>query len=273
MPIKGAMMSTRPKILLVLVLLCPLTASAQDPNEEFLAAARKGDVAAIKSFLDKGVDVNTKTRYGATALSYACDKGHVEVVRLLIERGADVNAKDTFYGEVPLGWALSKGHAPIVKLLLDKGAAGIERALMEGVQVGNVEIVKVVIEKGGLKPETLNNALRRANSADNKEISELLKKAGAVAIEVQVEPQILNSYAGVYKNQQVGELTVEVKDGKLRGTLAGQRWFTTAAVNKNTFSIIEVEATITFSSEGDKVTGFTLAQGGQNFVFKRVEQK
>ena len=103
---------------------------------------------------------------------------------MLIERGADVNVKDTFYGEVPLGWALSHGHAEIVKLLLDKGAAGSERALMTGVQDGKVEIVRVAVEKGGIKPEVLNNALRRAFSAGNKEIIDLLKKAGAVATEV-----------------------------------------------------------------------------------------
>lgn len=266
-------MSTRRMALLAFVLLCPLTVSAQDKDEEFFAAARKGDTAAVKAALDKGVDVNAKTRYGATALSYACDKGHVDVVKLLIERGADVNAKDTFYGEVPLGWALSKGHAPIVKLLLDKGAAGIERALIQGVQAGNVEIVRVVLEKGGVKQEILNNALLRASSSGNKEIIDLLKKAGAVVAEVSVEPEILKSYAGVYKNEQVGELTVEVKDSKLRGKLAGQDWFTTSAQNKNTFSIVEVEATITFDSEVDKVTGFTLKQSGATFVFKRVEPK
>ena len=99
-------MPTRRLALMALVLLCPLCASAQDRREEFFAAARKGDTAAVKVLLDNGVNVNAKTRYGATALSYACDKGHMEVVKLLIDRGADVNSKDTFYGEVPLGWAL-----------------------------------------------------------------------------------------------------------------------------------------------------------------------
>jgi len=265
------MMLTRRTLLIACVLLCPLLASAQDKNEEFFAAARKGDTAAVKTFLDKGVDVNSKTRYGATALSYACDKGHVEVVKLLIERGADVNIKDTFYGEVPLGWALSHGHAQIVKLLLEKGAAGIERALLEGVQGGKVEVVKVVLEKGGLKPETLNNALRRASG--NNEIAELLKKAGAVAVEFPVDAEVLKSYAGSYKNEQVGELTVDVRDGKLRGRVNGQNWFNTAATAKNIFALIEVEATMTFNAEGDKVTGFVLNQGGATFVFKRVEQK
>ena len=48
---------------------------------------------------------------------------------------------------------------------------------------------------------------------------------------------------------------------------------TTAAQSKDTFSILEVEATLTFNREGDKVTGFTLSQGGAKFAFKRVEQK
>lgn len=266
-------MSTRRIVLLALVLFCPLAAVAQDLTEEFFAAARKGDAAAVKALLDKGVNVNSKTRYGATALSYACDKGHVEVIKLLIERGADVNVTDTFYGEVPLGWALSHGHVEVVKLLLDKGAAGIERALMSGVQDGKVEIVKIVVEKGGVKPETLNNALRRATSGGNKEIIDLLKKAGAVAAEVTVDPEVLKSYAGLYKNEQVGEVTFEIRDGKLAGRVSGQGPFTTLATSKNTFSIIEVEATITFNTEGDKVTGFTLSQGGAKFVFKRVEPK
>ena len=266
-------MPTRRLALMALVLLCPLCASAQDKNEEFFAAARKGDAAAVKVFLDKGVDVNAKTRYGATALSYACDKGNIEVVKLLIERGADVNSKDTFYGEVPLGWALSKENIQIIKLLLDKGATGIDRVLMSGVGDGKIELVQVALDKGGLKPETLNNALRRASAGNNKEIVELLKKAGAVVAEVSVEPEVLKTYAGVYKNEQVGELTVEVKDGKLLGKMAGQGTFTTFAVNKNTFSINEVEATITFNTEADKVTGFTLNQGGGTFVFKRVEVK
>src|SRR6185295_19295677 len=177
-------MPTRRLALMALVLLCPLSVSAQDKNEEFFAAARKGDTAAVKSLLDKGVDVNAKTRYGATALSYACDKGHIEVVSLLIERGADVNSKDTFYGEVPLGWALGKENIPIIKLLLEKGANGVERVLLSGVGEGKVELVKVALDKGGMKPETLNSALRRANAGTNKEIVELLKKAGAVAVEV-----------------------------------------------------------------------------------------
>ena len=76
-------------------------------TEAMADAARKGDAAAVKKLLDEGVDVNTKFRYGTTALSFACDRGHLDVVKLLLDRGADVNARDTFYNATPLTWAVS----------------------------------------------------------------------------------------------------------------------------------------------------------------------
>src|SRR5262249_1915275 len=140
---------------------------------------RKGDVAELKALLDKGVDVNAKTRYGATALSYACDKGHVEAVKLLIERGADVNVKDTFYGATPIIWASNNEHTEVVKLLLDKGAKGVDTVLMAGVGSGNAAMVKVALDKGGLSPATLTMALSRATKDKRTEIIDMLKKAGA----------------------------------------------------------------------------------------------
>src|SRR5687767_9891484 len=116
-------------LLLILVAAPPL-AFAQDPKDELFEAARKGDAAAVRALLDKGVDVNTKFRYGATALSYAADKGHLEVVKLLIERKADVNVKDTFYSATPIIWAAQKGHAGVVGALLDAGAEGKDDALV-----------------------------------------------------------------------------------------------------------------------------------------------
>src|SRR5215510_6897105 len=112
----------RPILLVPILLIFSSLIYAQNQTDEFLTAARKSDVAAVKAMLDKGIDVNVKNHYGATALSYACDRGNVEMVKLLIERGADVNVQDTFYRATPLTWAADKGYVEIVKLLLDKGA-------------------------------------------------------------------------------------------------------------------------------------------------------
>jgi len=269
-------MSSRLIAIIALCILLPMAVRAQNSNDEFFAAARKGDVAAVKAFLDKGVDVNAKTNYGATALSYACDKGHVEVVKLLLERGANVNAKDTFYGEVPIGWAIDKGHTEIVKLLLAHGAEGKERALTSAAEAGNAELVKAVLEKGDLKPETLSTALGRATKNNHPEVAELLKKAGAQpppAANFPADAETLKSYAGTYKGDRGGEITFTVKDGKLTGVGGGQP-FTLGAYNKTTFTILEADGvTIIFKLENEKVVGFTLKQDAGTFEFKKAEQK
>jgi hypothetical protein len=270
------------------VLLWTLTGLAQNQSEEFLAAARKGDVAALKAFLDKGVDVNTKSRYGATALSFACDKGHVEVVKLLLERGAEADVRDTFYKATPMTWAASKGFAEIVKLLLDKGSKEKAQALMIGAGSGFAEVVQVVLDKGEVAPDLLTGALSGAEraakdpeaSAEDKakaqKVIELLKKAGAKPApkpDFKVDEATLKSYTGVYKHE-MGDLTFTIKEGKFTGQLTGQQSFTLGALNANTFTAIEFDGlTIIFNSEGDKIVSLTLRQGGGTYTFKKAEAK
>jgi ankyrin repeat protein len=257
------------------LLILALAGAQQDQNEEFWSAARKGDIPAVKALLAKGVDVNAKTRYGATALSYACDRGNVEMVKLLLDSGADVNVKDTFYGEVPIGWAASKGNAPVVKLLLEKGAEGKDRVLMIAAQRGNSEMAKVVLETGGVKQDVMNSALGRALANNHAEIAEMLKKAGAQpppAATFQVDSETLKSYVGVYRNDQVGNITFTFPEGKLVGQVAGQPIFNVGAIDKITFAVKEVDATIIFKVQEGKATGFTLKQSGLTFEFSRVEQ-
>src|SRR5438876_12391828 len=95
----------------LIVALAAAVALAQAPPltkaEQLQDAARKGDAATVKKLLDEGVDVNTRFRYNATALFYACDHAHVDVVKVLIDHNADLNVKDTFYGFTPLMLARS----------------------------------------------------------------------------------------------------------------------------------------------------------------------
>jgi hypothetical protein len=260
---------------LIVALLVPLAAVAQNTNEEFFAAARKGDAAAVKAFLDKGTDVNAKTQYGATALSYACDKGHVEVVKLLVERGADVNLKDTFYGEVPIGWAADRGHTEVVKVLLDKGAKDVDRVLMAGVESGSTEMIKAALDKGSPTPESLSQAFGRATKKGKTEIAEMLKKAGAVAPPpptFKVDAETLQSYAGTYKGPV--DIVFTLKEGKLVGGVPGQTPFTLGAINKTTFTPLEFDgATVTFNVEGGKVTALTWKRGSEVSTFQKAEQK
>ena len=126
--------------MIVLVLSWLLSAQAPAPNQieaqgEALAnAARSGDAAQVAALLDKGVDVNAKGRYGATALFFAADKGHLEVVKLLVARGAEIDIQDTFYRTRPINWALANDHTEVAIFLLEKRSKGAGDALMSGVR-------------------------------------------------------------------------------------------------------------------------------------------
>jgi ankyrin repeat protein len=82
----------------------------------------QGQEAVVELLLEKGADVESKSRYGSqTPLLLAVGNGHKAVVKLLLEKGANVECKSR-YGRRPLWYAAEKGHEAVVKLLLEKGA-------------------------------------------------------------------------------------------------------------------------------------------------------
>lgn len=260
----------------LVALLVTFFAPGADLNEELFAAARKGDAQRIKALLDQGVDINAKWRYDTTALLMASMRGHSEAVRLLLERGAKVDIKDTFYGITPLSAAADKGTAEVVKMLLEKGAPGKDEALLTAASGKNVEVVKVVLASGGLKPATLTEALAAASSSGQSEIADLLKKTGAVEgpkPDAVVEKAILEKYAGTYRSPQGTEFTFAVKDGKLQGGPPGQSFvlnpFDNFTFQPGQFYRIRV----TFLVDGERVTGLTFDQSGNKQAFQRVEAK
>lgn len=109
-------------LLSALVTSVGLAQQSESTAEDLFDAARNGDVEQIKLILDSGIDINSKTKYGAMALHYAAEKGHLDAVKLLVEKGAELNSADTFYNWTPLSWATISGHADVAKFLKEKGA-------------------------------------------------------------------------------------------------------------------------------------------------------
>jgi outer membrane protein assembly factor BamB len=242
-------------------------------NEDFWAAARKGDVEAVKALLAKGTDVNAKTEYGATALSFASDKGHVEVVKALLAAKADPNVKDTFYKTTPIAWALAKGHAEIARLLVEAGAEDADTALHFAVQKGNLELAKAVLGKAKIKQADLDKALA-ATPKEEVKIIDILTKAGAKATEpgFKVDVAILQSYVGSYRDD---ELTVEFKvvleSNHLVVKSGGFPLYVLRAIDETTFQPVSKDtSTIVFQKVKDKVTGILRKDGKKENIFKRV---
>jgi len=79
-------------------------------------AACEGDTEFVKTLLAEGADVNAKDKDGVTALMGAAWNGHTEIVKALLAKGADVNIKDKD-GRTALRYAILGSHAEIVRLL------------------------------------------------------------------------------------------------------------------------------------------------------------
>jgi hypothetical protein len=253
--------------------------SPSDKADALAEAARKGDAAAVTKLLDAGVDVNTKFRYGATALSYACDHGHLEVVKVLIARGADVNVKDTFYGQTPLNWASGPAikrkpeHAEIVRLLLKAGAQGKERAFLNAVGASDVAMTKVILEEGALADEALTSALELATANKKTEIIPILEAAGAkLKPELTLDESQLARYPGTYRAETGGTLTIVATGGKLvldASKGGGPAQVQLVARSETDFSSpIQPGLRIIFGIDAGKVISVSIA----GTTYKRVDQ-
>jgi outer membrane protein assembly factor BamB len=246
---------------------------ANGVTDDFWAAARKGDVEAVKVLLAKGVNVNAKTAYGATALSFAADKGHVEVIKVLLAAKADPNVKDTFYKATPMEWAISRSHAEIVRLLVEAGAEDADTALHFAVQKGNLELAKVVLGKAKIKQADLDKALA-ATPKNKAEIIDVLTKAGAKAAEssVKVDAAILKSHVGSYRNDELMlEYKVVLQSDQLVIKSGSFTLYVLKPVDETTFHPVSKDSTtIVFQKDKGNVTGILEKSGTKENLFKRL---
>jgi len=181
----------RRRALLVLLAAAPI-AGAQAPanllslNAQLLAAARAGDVPAVRQVLARGAAPDSRNREGKTALLLACEQGqlalaatmlevradvdlaavnlvtplmaashggHVELVRRLLAAGARTDPVDRLH-KPAIVYAAGQGHAEIVALLLDHGVAvdGVYAnrltALMWAAGQGHADVVRLLLARG-----------------------------------------------------------------------------------------------------------------------------
>lgn len=102
--------------------------SPEQLGNELINAASIGELAEVKTLLDKGAPVNQTTRDGRTALMGAARKGHLEVIRLLLDNGAQVNLASK-NGWTALMMAALEGRLEVVRFLLNNGAKEIDTAV------------------------------------------------------------------------------------------------------------------------------------------------
>ena len=174
--------------LLAMVVLSAGTRGQAAGEPPLVAAARDGDLAAVRSLLAQRADANAAARDGSTALLWATHHGNADMARALIAAGAKVDAANRF-GVTPLLQASRGGDAPLIDLLL-KARASVslahpdgETALIAASRAGRLDAVKLLLEAGAavnaadsLQDQT---ALMWAASEGHADIVSALLAAGA----------------------------------------------------------------------------------------------
>ncbi|MEW6351608.1 MAG: ankyrin repeat domain-containing protein [Thermodesulfobacteriota bacterium] len=165
------------------------TDDARERRKAFIAAAARGDLAAIKRLLEEGADVNGPDDSQRRALPCAAAKGHLMVVRLLLEKGAVLSATDQD-GLTPLMNACEEGRFETVEFLLDKGADVNAQtrygstALRKAIEDQHPHIVRLLLDRGANVNRRLNDGsfilMSAAMTGSTEVVEELLQKGADV---------------------------------------------------------------------------------------------
>jgi len=135
----------------VLTLTAALGAQSAAPVAD---AAMGGELAAVKTLLQQGRDVNAAQGDGMTALHWAAMKNDAGLAQMLVYAGANVKATTRLGGNTPLVIAARNGHAPVVDVLLKAGADAKGTTstgttpLMLAAASGSVDAVKALLAAG-----------------------------------------------------------------------------------------------------------------------------
>jgi ankyrin repeat protein len=165
-----------------------LTLSATESLPPIVAAAKRGDHAAVQALIRERAEVNRPQADGTTALHWAVQNNDVELVNVLLRAGADLKAANR-YGIGPLTLAATNGSAPIIDALLKAGAdpnsateAG-EPVLMTAARSGSVDAVKRLMAAGAKvnarEPWFGEDALMWAAAENHADVVRALVAGGA----------------------------------------------------------------------------------------------
>lgn len=276
-----------------------LSAHAQSDNLPFFKAAKNNDIGTLAKLIEEGTDVNTKSKYGATALTFAVEKNSLEAVKFLLEHGADPNNRDRFYQSTPFEWAfyetnfemiklmvehgadlstkwllpfsVREGKLDIVKLLLDKNVAGANDAIVLAVRNEHVEIVKLLLDHTKIESDKLNAALITATGMNNTDLCKLLKDAGAVLPKVNNHDKNVK-FAGLYSEKD-GQLRIKNEDNKIFASFDDVKYYELKYDSLNIFSVAEFPSiTLSFKTVENIAVAVKFRNGENQRDFVRTEE-
>jgi ankyrin repeat protein len=152
-------------------------------QKDVFAISRNGTVAEMKELIEKNPNsINEKNENGFTPLILACYRGNNLVATFLVNKVKDIDATSDM-GTALMACAV-KGNVEIAKLLLEKGCnpnitdANGTTALIYATQFKNTELIKALLKHNADKTKIDKKgktAFEYAVFSGNEEIINLLK--------------------------------------------------------------------------------------------------
>jgi len=152
-----------------------------------LEAVKAGSVDQVGKFISSGAYVNSRQKFGYTALHYAAWGGHKDIAELLLAKGADVNAA-TWLGDTPLHSAAERNRHDIAALLISvggnvnaKGSFG-RTPLQHAARLGNRKIAQLLLANGAEvndRDDGHDSPLYGAAQGGHADVAALLISSGA----------------------------------------------------------------------------------------------
>jgi ankyrin repeat protein len=168
-------------------------------------AVEEGHVDIVRILLKSGADTTVRFIDGMTVLHKAAEKGDITMMKLLLDYGADAGAVDA-NGNTVLSLTIT--HAPaddkteIIHMLQESGAVANEMktdvsSLISAVQKGDMELVKLLLEKGADINGMGKGKQRPLNHAPDREMAAFLVDNGArINVQEGESPPLLDAAWG-----------------------------------------------------------------------------
>ncbi|HLG58639.1 MAG TPA: ankyrin repeat domain-containing protein [Vicinamibacterales bacterium] len=216
-------MSARLLVVVAALIACVPAGTLAADGVPLADAAERGNLAAVRSLIGQGIDVNATRVDGTTALHAAVHADRLEVAELLLKAGANAAVRDR-YGVTPLYLASVNGNAEMIRRLLDSGVdpntvdPGGETALMTAARTGGVAALRLLLERGATvdarEPEFQQTALMIAVRENQVSAVDLLIKAGA-SVNVQTRKGPTPAFVPPCKGTGCGSEGVGINRGGL----------------------------------------------------------
>lgn len=112
----------------------------------FFEAVQMNDASKVASLINDQRDlVHAVDEHAKTALHWAAEKNALDAASVLIDVGSDLEAR-TSWGDTPLSWAAAVGSNAVGELLIRRGARGLTVIVAAG--LGRLHDVCAFVESG-----------------------------------------------------------------------------------------------------------------------------